>query len=96
MGSERHVRIELVYALPATQDVLELKLAEGVTAKCALERSGLLERHPEIAEEAVSFGIHGRTVAADTILRDGDRVEIYRPLRADPKLARRRRAARAR
>ena len=96
MGPERSVRIELVYALPAAQEVLELELPEGVTIRRALELSGLLDRHPDIGTDALAVGVYGRTASANTILKDGDRVEIYRPLVADPKQARRRRAARAR
>ena len=96
MGPERRVRVELVYALPAAQEVVELELPEGVTIRRALELSGLLERYPDIDRSAFAVGLYGRTAAADTILTDGDRVEIYRPLVADPKQARRRRAARAR
>lgn len=96
MAPDRRVRVELVYAFPDAQEVLELELPEGVTARRALHLSGVLDRHSDIDEKTVTFGIYGRTVAADTILKDGDRVEIYRPLLADPKLARRRRAARTR
>lgn len=96
MALDRRVRVELVYALPDAQEVLDLELPEGVTARRALSLSGMLERHPDIDEDTVKLGIYGSTVAADTILKDGDRLEIYRPLLADPKLARRRRAARTR
>lgn len=95
MGPERSVRIELVYALPAAQEALELELPEGATIRRALELSGLLDRHPDIGRDALAVGVYGRTASADTMLKDGDRVEIYRPLVADPKQARRRRAARA-
>lgn len=96
MEADRRVRVELVYAFAGAQEVLELELPEGVTIKGALSLSGVLDRHPDIDESTVALGIYGRSVTADTILRDGDRVEIYRPLLADPKLARRRRAARRR
>jgi uncharacterized protein len=96
MVPDRRVRVTLVYALPDAQEALELELPEGVTAGRALSLSGMLERYPEIDEDTVTLGIYGRTVAADTMLKDGDRIEIYRPLVADPKLARRRRAARTR
>lgn len=94
MAPERPIRIELVYALADEQQVIELGLAPGTTAAEAIRLSGLLERHPEIDLGAARIGIHGRVVQGDTVLNEGDRVEIYRPLVADPKLARRRRALR--
>lgn len=96
MEPDSHMHVELVYALPAAQEVLELSLPQGVTIRRALELSGLLDRHPDIDGDALAVGVFGRTAGADTVLKDGDRVEIYRPLVADPKQARRRRAARAR
>lgn len=96
MERDARMRVELVYALPSAQEVLQMELPEGVSIERALRLSGLLDRYPEIDEKTVALGIYGRAAAADTILRDGDRVEIYRPLLADPKLARRRRAARTR
>lgn len=83
--------VEVVYALADEQIVVRLALPEGATAADAVERSGLPARFPEIAAGA-KLGIYGRIAAADTRLADGDRVEIYRPLIADPKQARRRRA----
>jgi uncharacterized protein len=83
--------VEVAYALPDEQVVVTLALPAGSTAADALERSGLRTRFPEIAATA-KLGIHGRIVAGDTTLAAGDRVEIYRPLIADPKQARRRRA----
>jgi putative ubiquitin-RnfH superfamily antitoxin RatB of RatAB toxin-antitoxin module len=91
MAVEALLRIEVVYALPGEQVVIALSVPEGTTAAEALERSGLAERFPETA--ASPIGVFGRVVAPDTALSDGDRVEIYRPLVADPKQARRRRAA---
>jgi putative ubiquitin-RnfH superfamily antitoxin RatB of RatAB toxin-antitoxin module len=96
MEPDRGMHVEFVYALPAAQEVLELELPEGVTIRRALELSGLLGRHPDIDGNKLALGVYGRPAAGDLILKDGDRVEIYRPLVADPKQARRRRAARAR
>ena len=95
MPPERPIRVELVYALRDEQRVIELMLAPGTTAAEAIRLSGLLERYREIDVGTARIGIHGRVVQGDTILNEGDRIEIYRPLRADPKLARRRRALRA-
>ncbi|GIX21246.1 MAG: UPF0125 protein [Gammaproteobacteria bacterium] len=87
------MHVEVVYALPEEQTVVELDLEPGATAETAIRRSGLLERHPEIDLAVNKVGVFGRLVALDTPLAEGDRVEIYRPLIADPKQARRRRAA---
>lgn len=84
----------MVYALPTGEDAVALTLPAGATAADALRASGLLERHPEIANP--KLGIYGRTVAAGTRLSDGDRVEVYRALLVDPKEARRRRALKTR
>ena len=94
MAPERPIPVELVYALPDEQRVIEIRVAPGTTAAQAIRLSGLLERHPEIDARAGHIGIHGRVVQGDTVLNEGDRIEIYRPLTADPKLARRRRALR--
>lgn len=96
MPAEPGIAVQVVYALPGAQEVVELMLPPGATAGRALVMSGLLERYPEIDLRACRIGIYGRLVREDTALRDGDRVEIYRPLIADPKQARRRRASRAR
>jgi len=84
------LRVEIVYALAQTQTVLRLVLAPGATVKDAVERSGILRHLPPAA--AFSYGIFGRRVSADQRLADGDRIEIYRPLQADPRVARRARA----
>ena len=90
------LRVEVVYALPLDEDAVTLSLAAGATAGEAVRASGVLERHPEIDLRRHPIGIHGRVVSARTRLRDGDRIEIYRPLAVDPKEARRRRAFRRR
>jgi len=79
------ITVEVVFALPERQTLRRLRLAEGSTVQDALSASGLAQTG--------RVGIHGRVVSPATILRDGDRVEIYRPLRADPKELRRARAA---
>lgn len=88
------MRIEVVYALQQRQDLVILELAPGSTVSDAIEASGLLQRLPQI--EFVRAGIWGRPVSAGTALRHRDRVELYRPLLADPKKLRRVRAAKAR
>lgn len=88
------MRVEVVYALPQRQDRVTLELAPGSTVLEAIEASGLLRRLPQI--ELVRAGVWGRPVSPDTRLREHDRVEIYRPLTADPKEVRRTRAAKLR
>jgi len=88
--------VEVVYALPWREDAVSLTLATGATAADAVRVSGLLERHPEIDLARQKIGIHGRVVEETALLRDGDRIEIYRPLPVDAKEARRRRAFRRR
>lgn len=91
MGDSIH--IEVVYAKPARQELIELKLPAGSTVQQAIEASGLLQRYPEIDLTKAKLGIYGKLSKPDTALRDKDRVEIYRPLIADPKEVRKQRAA---
>lgn len=88
------MRIEVVYALAQKQDLLVLDLPPGSTVQDALTAGGLLQRLPQI--ELNRIGVWGKPVTPNTRLRDRDRVEIYRPLSADPKQIRRNRAARTR
>lgn len=87
------MRVEVVYALEQEQSRIALEVGEGARVNDALSASGLLKRFPDLDLGQHRIGIWGRVVSPDTLLRDLDRIEIYRPLRADPKLARRRRAA---
>ncbi|HLD14008.1 MAG TPA: RnfH family protein [Burkholderiales bacterium] len=93
MSESALLRVDVVYAKSDTQVVIELKMPSGVTVTEAIHRSGLIERFPEIELEKHGVGIFGELVGLNDPLRDGDRVEIYRPLLADPKVARRARAA---
>lgn len=97
MNDERktRLRIEVVYALRSEQVLVALEMEEGATVREAVERSGLPERFPGLEIAPGRVGVFGRVVPLDFRLRDGDRVEIYRPLLADPKQVRRERAARA-
>ena len=94
MNAKTPLRIVVAYALREEQVLLELEITEGTTARQAVERSGILKRFPEIDLERARLGIFGRVISPDTPLRGGDRLEIYRPLIADPKQARRTRARR--
>lgn len=85
--------VEVAYALPAEQLIIPIKLTTGVTAKEAILNSGILEKFPEIDLNTNQIGIFGKLTKMDTQLRHLDRVEIYRPLIADPKEVRKQRAA---
>lgn len=87
------LNIEVCYAQSARQELVRVKLAEGATLQQALEASGLLAKYPEIDLKKNKFGIWNKLSKADAVLRDKDRVEIYRPLIADPKEVRKQRAA---
>lgn len=89
------IQITVVYALPQRQWVQPVQLPSGATVQMAIERSGLLQVFPGLRLEAIEAGIFHRRCGLDTPLRDGDRVEIYRPIQLDPKDARRLRAARS-
>ncbi len=86
------IRVQVCYALPQECFSADLSLPEGATLLQAVRESGVLQRHPEIDLNTQKIGIFGKIKPADTLLRDGDRVEIYRPLQADPMETRRRRA----
>jgi putative ubiquitin-RnfH superfamily antitoxin RatB of RatAB toxin-antitoxin module len=87
------LNIEVCYALAERQEVVRLRLPDGATLGLALEASGLLLKHPEIDLKKNKFGIYAKLSKVDAPLRDHDRVEIYRPLIADPKEVRKQRAA---
>ncbi|MDX1610518.1 MAG: RnfH family protein [Halofilum sp. (in: g-proteobacteria)] len=86
------MRVEVVYALPQQQDLVAVDLAPGASVADAVRASGLARRHPEIDPEQGPFSIFSRRCGPERILRPGDRVEILRPLKVDPKEARRQRA----
>jgi hypothetical protein len=83
--------VEVVYALPDGEDAVVLELPAGSTAADAVRACGLLARHPEIDLGRHKLGIYGRVLKAGSLLANGDRVEIYRPLAVEPNEARRRR-----
>jgi len=91
--SGEFIEIEVVYALQNYQDVITVSVPEGATAREAVEASGLLLKYPEIElGERNKLGIYNKPARPDTVLREYDRVEIYRPLIADPKAVRKQRA----
>lgn len=85
--------VEVAYALPRQQLIIPVKVAEGTTAEDAIRASGILEKFPEIDLSVNKIGIFGKLNKLDAALRHLDRVEIYRPLIADPKEVRRQRAS---
>ena len=85
------MNVTVVWAAPDVQDVVPVTLPPGATVADAVARSGLVE-HYALDASRLAFAVFGRRAAAGTTLVDGDRVEITRPLVADPKEARRRRA----
>ncbi len=89
------LKIEVAYALPDEQSLLTLHVAPGTDIQTCIEQSGILRRHPEIDLNTNKVGIWSRTRKLNDEIRDGDRIEIYRPLIADPKDVRRRRAEKA-
>lgn len=88
------ISIEVAYGEASKQKIIVLKAHEGITARQAVERSGMVRFFPHLDLQALELGIFSNACAPDTPLRAGDRVEIYRPLLCDPKEMRRRRARR--
>ncbi|MCS3454448.1 putative ubiquitin-RnfH superfamily antitoxin RatB of RatAB toxin-antitoxin module [Aeromonas sp. BIGb0405] len=89
------LNIEVVYALPDRQTVLALRVGAGTSVQAAIEQSGILAKHPEIDLAVNKLGIYSRLAKGSDLLQDGDRIEIYRPLTADPKEMRKKRAEKA-
>ena len=87
------ITVTIVYALPGAVIEIEVRLAAGATVAEAIERSGIAARLQGADIAGAPVGIFGKRVRRDAPLRNGDRVELYRQLIADPKTARRRRAA---
>lgn len=86
------IRIEIAYAEADSQRIIPLVAHPGITARQAVERSGIVRFYPNISIEHLDLGIFSNPCTPDTVLQDGDRVEIYRPLLCDPKEMRRQRA----
>jgi putative ubiquitin-RnfH superfamily antitoxin RatB of RatAB toxin-antitoxin module len=86
------IQIEVVYALPHEQLLLKLEVPHQTTIAQAVLLSGMPEKYPEIDLEKGKFGLYGKLSKSDVVLREKDRVEIYRPLIADPKEVRKKRA----
>ena len=91
--SDKLIRVEVAYAKPGEQVILNVTLPEGATVEQAVVNSGILKRFPEIDLHRSNVGIFSSVCKLDQVLKESDRVEIYRPLLHDPKEARRHRAA---
>lgn len=97
MDGDEAIEVEVAYALPDRQALLRISVPAGTTALEAARRSGLEAQFSELViSEESRLGIFGQIVSPAQALHDGDRVEIYRPLKADPKEVRKARAARSR
>lgn len=89
------IQVEVTYALPDRQWLLQLEVPQGTHLLEAVQRSGIAEQVPGLVLAQLRFGVFGRVMPAEHVLADGDRVELYRPLTINPKAARRKRAAQA-
>lgn len=95
MKNENHITVEVAYALPNQQLIIPIQVEAGSTAEAAIQASGILQKFPEIDLNTQQIGIFGKLTRLDAPLRHLDRVEIYRPLIADPKEVRKQRAEEA-
>jgi len=91
--TEDRRRVEVAYARKDEQRILSVAAGQELTVKVAIEQSGILRRFPEIDLTVNRVGVFGKLAQLDQILEPGDRVEIYRPLIADPKAMRKQRTA---
>lgn len=89
----QQILVEVAYATQTQQKLIAVKVAEGSSVEDAIKKSGILQYFPEIDLASNKVGIFSKACKLDTVLREKDRVEIYRPLIADPKEVRRQRAA---
>ena len=87
------ILIKVAYALPKKQLIIPVKVKQGITAEEAIQISGIVKKFPEIDLSVNQIGIFGKLTQLDHVMRERDRIEIYRPLIADPKEIRRQRAA---
>ncbi len=89
MENAEKIDVEVCYALADEQTVMPARIDAGQTVEHAIEQSGILGQYPEIDLKINKVGVYGKLVRLDAPLQPGDRVEIYRPLIADPKESRR-------
>lgn len=92
MVTDDKITVEVCYALPDKQTLLSLEVEVSATIKDIIHQSGILELHPEIDLTQNRVGIFSKLAKLADTLHNGDRIEIYRPLIADPKEVRKQRA----
>ena len=90
---ETMIPVEVAFALPEEQVILDVEVPDGSTVEQVIQESGILEHYPQIELGKNKVGIFGKLAKLDSLVRPRDRVEIYRPLIADPKEVRKKRAA---
>lgn len=91
--AEKLITIEVAYAKPEQQVIISLEMPEDTTVEQTIKASGILEQFPEIDTSDLKVGIFGNVCKLERLIREGDRIEVYRPLIHDPKDARRERAS---
>ena len=96
MSEGQQINIEVAYALPDKQALIQLTVEPGTTAMAAAEQSGIVDRFEGLTLEGAKLGVFGKAVPNTHVMSSGERVEIYRPLLIDPKEVRKARAAEAR
>ncbi|GAA0425428.1 hypothetical protein GCM10009133_37480 [Cocleimonas flava] len=87
------IHVEVIYALPEEQNLLVTEVEEGEEVRQVIQQSGVLEQYPELDLDTMKVGLFGKVTTMKQKVRDKDRIEIYRPLIADPKEVRKKRAA---
>lgn len=87
------IHVEVIYALPEEQKLLTVEVENGTEVRQVILESGVLEEYPELDLDAMKVGLFGKMTTMKQKVRDKDRIEIYRPLIADPKEVRKKRAA---
>ena len=95
MNSNEMINVEVCYALPDKQQIMTVEVVQGTTVFAAAEQSGIAGQFPDLDLSTAKMGVFGKAVPKpqQTVVNEGDRVEIYRPLIADPKEVRKVRAA---
>lgn len=92
MVSRDTISVQVVYASTTHQEVISIEIPADSTVEDAIEKSGILHKYSEVDISTCMVGIYGKVIQNGRILKDQDRVEIYRPLIMDPMEARRKRA----
>lgn len=92
MVNNNQINLEVVFAKEHQQKIVRLSVAEGTTLEDAIKQSGILTYYPEIDLTVNKIGVYGKLKKLDVLVEEGDRIEIYRPLIADPKAVRKAKA----